>query len=327
MIRRRTLVGAAGASLLAAPALGPAFGQGAFPNKPLKVVVPYPPGGGTDGLGRITCQFLSEKLGQPIVVQNIGGASGTVGSETGAARRSRRLYAAVQCEPVRAGQDGGADLSLRSADRLPGDRPGGRSAAGADPCNNNVPGTDYASTIAAIAKEPKKYFFALSSGGSAGHIATLAFLKRTGLPLDTILYKGTAPANADIDGGQRPALHGSVDGDVAARHLRPGARPVRHLQGAHAACAQHPDLRRSRPEGLQHQLLVRPVGAQGHARSHRRQARRAMAEVSKDPPSSPRPRRSASCRRRADPRNSPPSSRPRSRSTRRCLKESGFKPE
>ena len=72
MIKRRTFVGAAGASLLAAPALGQSF-----PNKPLKVIVPYPPGGGTDGLGRITCQFLSEKLGQPIVVQNIGGASGT----------------------------------------------------------------------------------------------------------------------------------------------------------------------------------------------------------------------------------------------------------
>ena len=81
MIRRRTLVGAAGSSLLAAPALGPALGQGAFPTKPLKVIVPYPPGGGTDGLGRITCQFLQEKLGQPIVVQNVGGASGTVGSE------------------------------------------------------------------------------------------------------------------------------------------------------------------------------------------------------------------------------------------------------
>lgn len=82
MIRRRTLVGAAGASMLAAPALGPAFGQAAYPNKPLKVVVPYPPGGGTDGLGRIACQFLSEKIGQPIAVQNIGGASGTLGSDT-----------------------------------------------------------------------------------------------------------------------------------------------------------------------------------------------------------------------------------------------------
>ena len=77
MINRRSLLGAAGASLLAAPALGQAY-----PNKSLKMVVPYPPGGGTDGLGRITAERLSEKLGQQIIVQNIGGASSTVGSET-----------------------------------------------------------------------------------------------------------------------------------------------------------------------------------------------------------------------------------------------------
>jgi tripartite-type tricarboxylate transporter receptor subunit TctC len=195
MIKRRTFVGAAGASLLAAPALGQAF-----PSKPLKVVVPYPPGGGTDGLGRITCQFLQEKLGQPIVVQNLGGASGTLGSET--VRRAdpdgytllfnaslfvlgKTIMPTCPYDPVtdfRAiAQAGEAPLVLL--------------------CANNVPGTDYASTMAEIKKEPKKYFFALSSGGSAGHIATLAFLKRTGLPLDTILYKGTAPANADIVAG------------------------------------------------------------------------------------------------------------------------------
>ncbi len=67
--------------------------------------------------------------------------------------------------------------------------------------NLNVPGTDYASTVAAIAQEPKKYFFGLSSGGSAGHVATLAFLRRVGLPLDTVLYKGTAPAVADLLSG------------------------------------------------------------------------------------------------------------------------------
>lgn len=200
MIRRRRLVGAAGASLLAAPAIAPAFGQGAYPNKPLKVVVPYPPGGGTDGLGRITCQFLSEKLGQPIVIQNVGGASGTLGSDT--VRRAdadgytllfnaslfvlgKAVMPTCPYDPVtdfRAiAQAGEAPLVLL--------------------CANSVPGTDYASTMAEIRKEPKKYFFALSSGGSAGHIATLAFLKRTGLPLDTILYKGTAPANADIVAG------------------------------------------------------------------------------------------------------------------------------
>jgi len=196
MMRRRTLFGAAGASLLAAPALG----QAAFPNKPLKVVVPYPPGGGTDGLGRITCQFLSEKLGQPIVIQNIGGASGTVGSET-----------------IRRADPDGYSLLFNASlfvlgkavaptcpyDPVTDFRP--IAQAGEAPlvllCANSVPGTDYKSTVEAMAKEPKKYFFALSSGGSAGHIATLAFLKKTGLPLDTILYKGTAPANADLVAG------------------------------------------------------------------------------------------------------------------------------
>ena len=195
MIGRRTVLGAAGASLLAAPALAQAY-----PSKPIKMVVPYPPGGGTDGLGRITAERLQEKLGQPIVIQNIGGASGTTGSDT----------------VRRADPDGytllfNASLFVLGKTILPSCPYDPQTdfraiaQAGEAPlvllCNNNVPGTDYASTMAAMAKEPKKYFFALSSGGSAGHIATLAFLKRTGLPLDTILYKGTAPANADLIAG------------------------------------------------------------------------------------------------------------------------------
>ena len=195
MIRRRTLVGAAGASLLATPALAQSY-----PNKPLKMVVPYPPGGGTDGLGRITAERLQEKLGQLIVVQNIGGASSTVGSET--VRRAdpdgytilfnASLFVLGKAIMPTCPYDPQTDFRTIAQ-------------AGEAPlvllANNDVPGTDYASTMAAIAKDPKKYFFALSSGGSAGHIATLAFLKRTGLPIDTILYKGTAPANTDLMSG------------------------------------------------------------------------------------------------------------------------------
>jgi tripartite-type tricarboxylate transporter receptor subunit TctC len=195
VIRRRTVLGAAGASLLAAPAIGQTY-----PNKPLKMVVPYPPGGGTDGLGRITAERLAEKLGQQIIVQNIGGASSTVGSET----------------VRRADPDGytilfNASLFVLGKTIMPSCPYDPQTdfraiaQAGEAPlvllCNNNVPGTDYASTMAAIAKEPKKYFFALSSGGSAGHIATLEFLRKTRLPIDTILYKGTAPANADLLSG------------------------------------------------------------------------------------------------------------------------------
>ena len=193
-IRRRTLLGAAG-SLLAAPAIAQSY-----PSKPLQMVVPYPPGGGTDGLGRITADVLQEKLGQQIIIRNIGGASSVTGSDT--VRRAdpdgytilfnaslfvlgKHVVASCPYDPqtdFRAiAQAGEAPLVLL--------------------VNLNVPGTDYRSTVAEIAREPKKYFFALSSGGSAGHVATLEFLRRTKLPIDTVLYKGTAPANADLLSG------------------------------------------------------------------------------------------------------------------------------
>ena len=177
----------------------PALAQG-YPNKPINLVVPYPPGGGTDGLGRITADVLAEKLGQPIIIRNIGGASSVTGSDT--VRRAdpdgytllfnASLFVLGKYIVASCPYDPQADF-----------RP--IAQAGEAPLvllvNLDVPGSDYASTMAAIAKEPKKYFFALSSGGSAGHVATLEFLRRTKLPLDTVLYKGTAPANADLLGG------------------------------------------------------------------------------------------------------------------------------
>jgi len=194
MIKRRTVLGAAG-SLLAAPALAQSY-----PNKQIQMIVPYPPGGGTDGLGRITADVLSEKLGQQIIIRNIGGASSVTGSDT--VRRAdpdgytllfnASLFVLGKYVVASCPYDPQTDF-----------RP--IAQAGEAPLvllvNLNVPGTDYQSTMAEIAKEPKKYFFALSSGGSAGHVATLEFLRRTKLPLDTVLYKGTAPANADLLGG------------------------------------------------------------------------------------------------------------------------------
>lgn len=194
-MKRRAILAGAAASLTA----GRAIAQN-YPSKPIQMIVPYPPGGGTDGFGRITSETLSEKLGQQIIIRNIGGASSVTGSDT--VRRAdpdgytllfnaslfvlgRNVVASCPYDP--------------QADFRP------IAQAGEAPLvllvNVDVPGGDYATTMAAIEKEPKKYFFALSSGGSAGHVATLDFLRRTKLPLDTVLYKGTAPANADLLSG------------------------------------------------------------------------------------------------------------------------------
>ena len=73
-----------------------------YPNKPIRMVVPYPPGGGTDALGRIMAERLSDRLGQPVVVANVPGGSGTIGSDTVRQRRLRHPIASMRRTAARA---------------------------------------------------------------------------------------------------------------------------------------------------------------------------------------------------------------------------------
>ena len=68
---------------------GPSLAQGSYPNRPVKIIVPFAPGGASDFVGRIIQPRLSELLGQPIVIENRGGAAGTIGMEVD--RKSTRL--------------------------------------------------------------------------------------------------------------------------------------------------------------------------------------------------------------------------------------------
>ena len=78
MIGRTLLLAAiAGASLALATA--PAAAQSNYPNRPINMIVPLAPGGSTDALGRIMAQAMSKNLGQPVVVENVSGAAGTIG--------------------------------------------------------------------------------------------------------------------------------------------------------------------------------------------------------------------------------------------------------
>eukprot|EP01031_Cornospumella_fuschlensis_P043613 gene43613-biopygen34794 len=79
MIQRRGLLAAS--TLLATPALGQGVGQGAWPNRPVRVIVAFPPGGSLDVMTRLACEVMTQRLGQSFVVENRSGASGNIGME------------------------------------------------------------------------------------------------------------------------------------------------------------------------------------------------------------------------------------------------------
>ena len=76
---RRNLIGAAAAALTLIACAGPAAAQDAWPSKPVKIIVPFPAGGTSDVMGRMIGEALSRELGQPFVIDSIGGAGGTIG--------------------------------------------------------------------------------------------------------------------------------------------------------------------------------------------------------------------------------------------------------
>ncbi len=199
---RKVLRAVAGAAAVAALASlgGAAASAQAYPAKPIRWILPYPPGGGTDIMGRLVAEAISPRLGQPIVVVNQSGASGTVGSE--AVRRAdpdgytllfnasifvlgRNVVRAAPYDPVQdftaVARIGEVPLILLASTKV---------TAGTIP-----------EIVAAAKADPKAYNFGLSSLGSAGHLATLEFIRLAGTPIETITYRGAAPALTDLVAG------------------------------------------------------------------------------------------------------------------------------
>ena len=92
----RIAITALAAMLAVAAAIPAAHAQANFPSRVVKLIVPYPPGGGTDLLARVLADQLGRKWGQAVIVENIGGAGGNIGASGSFPRRPRRLYAAAR---------------------------------------------------------------------------------------------------------------------------------------------------------------------------------------------------------------------------------------
>ncbi|MEO7133301.1 MAG: tripartite tricarboxylate transporter substrate binding protein [Vicinamibacterales bacterium] len=191
-------------SLLVAPALtavGPAYGQ-AYPNRPIKLVIPFPPGGPLDLAGRAIGQKLQDAWGQPVVIENRPGAGGNIGADV-VAKSAPDGYSLVM----------GA-LSTHAVNphlfaKMPYDAlkdfaPVTLVATTPNVLvvNAMVPANDVRELVALAKASPGKLSFASGSNGSAGHLAGELFKTLAAIDIVHVPYKGGAPAMQDLLGGQ-----------------------------------------------------------------------------------------------------------------------------
>jgi tripartite-type tricarboxylate transporter receptor subunit TctC len=213
MNRRRFAAGIAGAvATLAAPAVR----AQAWPGKPLRIVVPYPPGGFTDVTARLVAQKLQERLGQPVVVDNKSGANGILGADAVAKAAPDGLTFGVVIAAH------AANTSLYP--KLPYDPHKDLAAVsliGISPLlaavNNDAPFKTAAELIAYARQNPGKVSFGSSGNGSAAHLSSELLKELTGTRMVHIPYRGAAAALTDLMGGQIQLFF-----DAASGLINPG---------------------------------------------------------------------------------------------------------
>ena len=184
-------------ALLAGCSLATAQG---YPNKPIRMVLPYPAGGGTDALGRIMAERLTDRLGVAVVVTNVPGGSGTVGSEQVRRAEPDGYTVLFNASLFLMGKN-----VVKSTPYDPLEDFTALGRVGQAPlliiASTAVQGTTLADVVKAVRANPKGFNMAISGMGAAGHLGSLEFMRLAGANLQAIPYKGTAPALADVMGG------------------------------------------------------------------------------------------------------------------------------
>jgi tripartite-type tricarboxylate transporter receptor subunit TctC len=200
MSRCHRLLGRISFALVAALTVAGAAAQG-YPAKPVKIVVPYPPGGPTDIVARVVAQKLSEQTGQQFVVDNRGGGGGNIGAEA-VARSSAdgyTLLVATTAHAINRTLFKNLTYDLRK-DFVP------ISQLTAGPlvivANPSLPAKNVRELIAVARAKPGDLAFASSGNGQSTHLAAELFNTMAGTKMTHVPYKGSAPALTDTMGGQ-----------------------------------------------------------------------------------------------------------------------------
>jgi len=239
-LRRRTLLGAA-PLLAAAPLSAPARAQAPWPTRPVRIVVPFAPGGAVDLTGRLLAEKLQPILGQNVVVENRGGAGGNLGADA-----------------VAKSEKDGYTILLGSVSILTANKYLFRRSMPLDPLkdlapvsrvttgtvllivNSNRPWKTFGELMAAAKKDPGKLTMGSSGTGTVSHITISSVSRAAGVEITHVPYRGGGPAFSDLLAGNIDMMFDVIP--AAMPHVREGRfRPL--AVGSAERIAYVPELR------------------------------------------------------------------------------------
>jgi len=202
-------------------AIGSAARAQSYPTRPVRLIVPYPAGGGTDIIARVTAEGLSEALGQQMFVDNRPGAGGSVG----AAQASRAepdgytlIMAALTSHAINMWLQPNPGFDLRTS-FSPVSMVGTMGLALV--VNPSVPAKSVAELVALAKEQPGKLGFASAGAGSPQHLAGEMFAAMSGTKLVHVPYRGAGPAMTDVLGGHVPIFFDTIP--ATREHIKGGA--------------------------------------------------------------------------------------------------------
>jgi len=217
--RVTTVLQVLGLMLLAAGLVSPSLAQQPYPNRPLRLVLPFPPGGSTDILGRIVAQSLSEKLGQPVISDNRPGLGGYLGLEMTAKAAPDGYTFTITSLVYTSGPVTYPDMKLNPQRDL--------TAIGQISeapnylvVNLGVPAKSMKELVDHVRANPKKLHYSTSGVGSTLHLSAAMMNSITKMDMVHVPYKGGGgPAMTAVLGGEVQVI---VLGPAAIQHFRAG---------------------------------------------------------------------------------------------------------
>ncbi len=239
-MKRRHLLASMPACLLL-PAVARA--QAAWPDRPVRLIVPFPPGGSTDTIARIIQPQMSELLGRPLVIENRGGASGAVGAIE-AARAAADGHTWLLAYDNEATNQTVMRLPYRALEAF---APVSLVATGplCMVAHQSTPYRSFGDVVTAAKAAPETIPFATSGVGGLAHVSTTLLQQQGGFKLVHVPYRGGGPAVQDAIAGQVPLFMSNVV--IISQHIRAGTlRPLgvttkgatRHVPGVQSFAEQ-----------------------------------------------------------------------------------------